>query len=90
MVEPHRPPFDNSELRHAMALSLDRNAFIDIMSDGKGDIGGIMPPPEGLQGTPPGILTALRGYQPDVQGNRSEAGSCSSSAMQRTRACNGP
>ena len=37
-----------------MALTLDRKAFIDILSDGQGDIGGAMlPPPEGLWGMPP-------------------------------------
>jgi len=74
MVNPHVPPFDNPELRHAMALSLDRKAFIDIITDGQGDIGGIMqPPPEGLWGMPPDMLMALPGYDPDVQKNRIEA-----------------
>jgi len=35
------PPFDNPDLRHAMALSLDRQAFIDILTEGQGDIGGV-------------------------------------------------
>src|SRR5437016_2858004 len=34
------PPFDNPEIRRAMALSLDRKAFIDILDEGQGDIGG--------------------------------------------------
>src|SRR5437667_813202 len=68
------PPFDNPDLRRAMALSLDRQAFIDIISEGQGDIGGVMlPPPEGLWGTPPDVLKKLPGYDPDVQKNRSEA-----------------
>src|SRR5499427_2600513 len=68
------PPFDNPDLRRAMALSLDRQAFIDIISEGKGDIGGVMQPlPEGLWGTPPEILRQLPGYGPDVQKNRREA-----------------
>jgi len=34
-----------------MALSLDRKAFIDIISEGQGDIGGVMQPlPEGVWG----------------------------------------
>ena len=37
-------PFDNADMRRAMALSLDRKAFIDILSDGQGDIGGVMQP----------------------------------------------
>jgi peptide/nickel transport system substrate-binding protein len=34
------PPFDNADMRRAMALSLDRKAFIDIISEGQGDLGG--------------------------------------------------
>ena len=42
-------PFDKRELGRAMALSLDRAAFIDIITAGHGDIGGVMQPlPEGL------------------------------------------
>ena len=35
-------------MRRAMALALDRKAFIEILFEGQGDIGGTMlPPPEG-------------------------------------------
>ena len=69
-----KPPFDNLDLRHAMALSFDRKAFIDIVTEGKGDIGGVMqPPPEGLWGMPPEILKTLPGYNPDVLKNRTDA-----------------
>src|SRR6202022_33520 len=68
------PPFDKRELRRAMALSLDRSAFIDIITARQGDIGGVMQPaPKGLWGMPPEILRALPGYDPDVQKNRAEA-----------------
>src|SRR5262252_1163805 len=68
------PPFDNPEMRRAMALSLDRQAFIDIISEGQGDIGGAMQPlPEGVWGMPPEVLKTLPGYDPDVQKNRAEA-----------------
>jgi peptide/nickel transport system substrate-binding protein len=68
------PPFDNPDLRRAMALSLDRKAFIDILGEGQGAIGGAMlPPPEGVWGMPPEILSTLRGYDPDVPKNRAEA-----------------
>ena len=64
------PPFDNPDLRRAMSLSLDRQAFIEILSAGQGDIGGAMlPPPEGIWGMPPEMLKTL----PDVQKNRAEA-----------------
>jgi hypothetical protein len=68
------PPFDNPDLRQAMALSLDRAAFINIITEGHGDIGGAMQsPPEGLWGMPPEMLKTLPGYNPDVQNNRAEA-----------------
>jgi peptide/nickel transport system substrate-binding protein len=74
LVNRDAPPFQNPELRRAMALSLDRKAFIDILSDGQGDIGGVMqPPPEGVWGMPPEILQTLTGYDPDVAKNRAEA-----------------
>jgi len=68
------PPFDNLELRRAMALSLDRQAFIDILTEGQGTVGGsILPPPDGVWGMPPEALQTLPGYGPDVQTNRAEA-----------------
>jgi peptide/nickel transport system substrate-binding protein len=69
-----KPPFDNPDLRRAVALSLDRKAFIDIITQGKGDIGATMlPPPEGLWGMPPEMLATLPGYDPDIAKNRAEA-----------------
>jgi len=74
IVNRDRPPFDNPDLRRAMALSLDRKAFIDIITEGQGDIGGVMQPaPEGLWGMQPEMLRELPGYDPDVQRNRAEA-----------------
>jgi peptide/nickel transport system substrate-binding protein len=68
------PPFDNAELRQAMSLGLDRKAFVDIITQGKGDIGGVMlPAPEGIWGMPPEMLQTLPGYGPDVEKNRAEA-----------------
>jgi peptide/nickel transport system substrate-binding protein len=74
IVNRSRPPFDNAELRRAMVLTLDRRAFIDILSDGQGEIGGaMMPPPAGSWGMPPEILQTLPGYDSDVAKNRAEA-----------------
>jgi peptide/nickel transport system substrate-binding protein len=74
LVNPAAPPFDNRDLRRAMALSLDRKAFIDIITEGLGDIGGVMlPAPEGVWGMPPDLLRTLSGYDPDVNKNRAEA-----------------
>ena len=67
-------PFDSPDLRRAMALSLDRKTFVDIITEGQGDIGGVMQPaPEGLWGMPPEMQRELPGYDPDVQKNRAEA-----------------
>ena len=74
LINRDKPPFDNPEMRRAMALSIDRKAFIDIISEGQGDIGGVMQPlPEGLWGMPEAVLKTLPGYDPDVQKNRAEA-----------------
>jgi peptide/nickel transport system substrate-binding protein len=68
------PPFDSPELRRAMSLALDRKAFVDILTGGKGDIGGTMlPPPEGVWGMPRDVLKTLPGYDPDVRKNRDAA-----------------
>jgi peptide/nickel transport system substrate-binding protein len=73
MMNREAPPFNNPDLRRAMALSLDRKAFVDTLTLGKGDIGGVMqPPPEGVWGMPPEMLKTLPGYDPDVQKNRAE------------------
>src|SRR5690348_3397060 len=74
IVNRDAPPFDNADLRRAMSLSLDRQAFIDIIAEGQGEIGGIMqPPPSGLWGMPSDLLKALPGYDPDVQKSRAQA-----------------
>jgi peptide/nickel transport system substrate-binding protein len=67
-------PFDNAELRRAMALTLDRKSFIDILGQGEGEIGGaLLPPPEGVWGMPAERLQTLPGYNGDTQKNRAEA-----------------
>src|SRR5262249_3829637 len=66
--------FQQPDLRRVMAPSFDRQAFIDILTEGVGDIGGVMqPPPAGLWGRPPEMLQALTGHDPDMQKNRAEA-----------------
>ena len=61
-------------MRRAIALSLDRQAFIDILAEREGAVGGAMlPPPDGVWGMPPDILRTLPGYGPDVAKNRDEA-----------------
>ena len=73
IVNRENPPFNNIELRKAMALSLDRKAFIDIIFQGAGDVGGtLLPPPEGIWGMPPEVLKTISGYG-DVQKDREQA-----------------
>src|SRR3984893_4671481 len=73
-VNHNKPPFDSLDLRQAMALSLDRKAFIDILSEGQGDIGGgVQATHGGLWGMPPDLLKELPGYDPDVLKNRAQA-----------------
>ncbi len=67
------PPFDKLELRQALALSLDRKAFIDTLAQGEGTVGGaVLPPPDGVWGMPPDVLYSLPGYGPNVAQNREE------------------
>jgi peptide/nickel transport system substrate-binding protein len=74
LVNPAAAPFDNPELRRAMSLAFDRQAFLDILNEGKGAIGGnMMPPPSGAWGMPSEVMQTLPGYGPDVAKNRVEA-----------------
>jgi peptide/nickel transport system substrate-binding protein len=73
IVNRENPPFNNVEVRKAMALALDRKAFIDIIYQGAGDVGGTMlPPPEGVWGMPAELLKMIPGYG-DVQKDREQA-----------------
>src|SRR5271155_2122126 len=74
MMNREAAPFDKPELRRAVALTVDRKAFVDTLTEGKGDFGGAMlPPPEGVWGMPADMLKSLPGYNPDVPKNRAEA-----------------
>ena len=68
------PPFDDLEVRRAVAMTLDRKAFVDILTQGQGDVGGAMQPlPEGRWGLPDEMLRELPGYDPDVAKSREKA-----------------
>jgi len=69
-----RPPFDNPEIRKAMALVLDRRAFVDILSEGRGDLAiAMQPPPGGLWGTPGEMRAKMPGYGTDIAERRAKA-----------------
>jgi len=69
-----KPPFDNIQVRRAIAMSLDRKAFIDILGDGQGDIGtALLPAPEGQWAMLKEAMEKLPGYDPDVRKSRAEA-----------------
>jgi len=68
------PPFDNPKIRQAMALALDRKAFIDILEGGEAHMGGAMlPGPEGQWALPPEELAKLPGYGADTEKNLAAA-----------------
>jgi peptide/nickel transport system substrate-binding protein len=75
LINLHKPPFDNPELRRAMVLALDRKAFVDIIDDGVPNTIGanMLPAPNGVWGMPPDVLQTLPGYGIDVAKNRAEA-----------------
>jgi peptide/nickel transport system substrate-binding protein len=74
IINREAPPFGDPDVRRAIALSLDRQAFIDTLSQGKGGVGAaLLSPPEGVWGLPPEMVRALPGYGPDVAANRAEA-----------------
>ncbi|MFN4089719.1 MAG: ABC transporter substrate-binding protein [Alphaproteobacteria bacterium] len=73
IINSDAPPFDDPEMRRALALTLDREAFNDILNEGKATISGTMlPPPAGVWGLPPEKVKELVGFG-DVEANRAEA-----------------
>jgi peptide/nickel transport system substrate-binding protein len=74
IINPASAPFNDPKIRKAFALSLDRKSFVDILSNGKDDISGVMlPPPDGRWGMPPDMIQTLPGYSADVDKSRAEA-----------------
>ena len=74
VINREKPPFNNPDLRRAMSLALDRQAFIDILTDGQGSRAAAMqPPPGGQWGMPRDMLDKLPGYELDVAANREKA-----------------
>ena len=69
-----KPPFNNIELRKAIAMSMDRRAIIDILGEGQGDLStAMLPGPEGIWAMPKEMMQKLPGYDPDVAKSRAAA-----------------
>jgi peptide/nickel transport system substrate-binding protein len=67
-------PFNDENVRRAVALALDRKSFVQILFEGNSDLGGAMlPPPNGVWGLPAEELKSVIGYGDDVKKNRDEA-----------------
>src|SRR3546814_15212145 len=56
-------PFDNPKIRRALLLTLDRQAFVDILSEGVDELAGFMQsPPHGVWGMPDQVRDTLTRY----------------------------
>lgn len=74
LLNRHAAPFDNPDIRRALALALDRREFVASLDSGSGLIGGhLYPPPAGQWGMPTEILAEVPGYGSDPGKNREEA-----------------
>jgi peptide/nickel transport system substrate-binding protein len=68
------PPFNNPDIRRALALAMDRKAINDMLYSGEAHIGAAMlPPPDGVWGMPPEVMATLTGYDPDIEKRIEEA-----------------
>jgi peptide/nickel transport system substrate-binding protein len=72
MMNRDAAPFDKPELRCVVVLTIDRKAFVDTLTVGKGDFA-MFPPPDGVWGMPADMLKNLPGYDPNLAKNRAEA-----------------
>lgn len=74
IVNASTAPFDNPDVRTAMALTLDRDEYIKILSEGYFQKGtAMLAPPEGRWAMPEEMMNQIPGYNPDVAGNRAKA-----------------
>jgi peptide/nickel transport system substrate-binding protein len=76
LINREAEPFNKPEVRRAVALTLDRNAFNTILGEGQLALGGVMlPPPHGQWGLTAEDLAeaGVPGYGNNVEQNREEA-----------------
>jgi peptide/nickel transport system substrate-binding protein len=68
-----RPPFNDSRVRRAISLAMDRKAYVQAVQQGGGLLGGAMAPkPFGVWGLPEKELASLPGYG-DASKEKAEA-----------------
>src|SRR6266516_1467274 len=71
IVNRNTSPFSDAKIRRALALALDRKAFIDILTEGHARIGAVMLlGPEGSWGMPSEMVAALPGYGTYIEKNQ--------------------
>ncbi len=74
IVNSSSAPFNDPKIRQAMAMAMDRKAFIKIISEDNDVMGAAMlPEPDGKWGMPPDKLKQLPGYGDDVAKSQAEA-----------------
>lgn len=74
LINTAKAPFNDMKLRRVVALGLDRQGFIDILSHGESRISGVMMAmPEGLWGMPKEVLEKLPGYSGTLGERQAEA-----------------
>ena len=74
MLNRDAPPFNNPDIRRALALALDRHGFMEALTDGSGTIGGhMLPPPDGQWGMSDEKLAESPVFGPDLEKNREAA-----------------
>ncbi|WP_246159245.1 ABC transporter substrate-binding protein [Reyranella soli] len=74
MINRERPPFDDPRIRRAMALTVDRQAFMDILNEGQGQMSGAMlPPPDESVGADAGNAEIDRRLRRRRQGARRDS-----------------
>jgi peptide/nickel transport system substrate-binding protein len=74
LINDKRPPLDNVKLRKAISLAVDREGMMAITSHGAATVSGVMmPPPEGIWGMPPEVISKLSGYGGTMEERQAEA-----------------
>ncbi|MDB5551300.1 MAG: peptide transporter substrate-binding protein, partial [Rhizobium sp.] len=73
-INQEKPPFDDPKMRLALEKAIDRKAFVDILTEGAGRIGGAMlPAPDGIWAMPASMLESIPGYELDIEKRRKDA-----------------